>query len=429
MAIFADIKTPYVNDVTLKRIMSPRVKDNIFQGLTIKPGEGVTEKFSEDTDAAEIQVIRLKNIDDYGREIGASANGGWFNSDSVAASSTEAYGIKIIECIDRCIDIPTNAQDMVNTDLAEGELSNLVGRVASCVVAGSLAAYAVKHFNTFDNTATSNRVTLASSNPDLFGGIVDAIGKLNNGNEAQGIQAYPSEGRAIYMRNKAYITLFKTGKIIAGGSNYAQTMYKDGGVDYETKPNTTTGYVGDILGCPCYVISDQIWTLAEKYAGIGAGALDGVECVVVSNVGTGRALAFNSAIKTIPSPNGQGIRLQPKYRFGVECWDEGSTIFVVDAGFTGVRGTSAAAALTVTAPGSRSKVATPTGADGGSHKFTLACTTANATILYTTDGSTPKIGNGTTYSSTVTLSAGATVKAVAYLNGMLTSDVLSLTVA
>lgn len=423
-AIFADIKTPYINELTLKKIMSNAVKDNIFQGETIKPGEGVTEKFSNDTDAAQIQVLRIKNIDDYGREIGADVNGGWFNGDNAATSSTEAYGIDILESIDRVIDIPTNAQEMINIDLAEGELRNLAGRVSSCVVAASLGAYFVKQFN----EEATNRITLDQNNPNLFDAIVDANAALNNGNEAQGIQAYPTEGRAIYMRNKAYADLFKTGKIIAGGSNYAQQMMKNGGVDYETTVNSTAGYVGDILGVPCYVISDQIWTLAEKYAGVPAGALKKVALVVVSGIGTGRAQAFNAAIKTMPAPNGQGIRLQPKYRFGAECWDELSVVPVVEYGFVAVP-VQSATELKLKAPGSRLKAATPTGQDTGSHKFTLSTTTSNATVVYTTDGTVPSFSNGTEYSSEVTLSAGATVKAVAYKNGMLSSDVLTLVVA
>ncbi len=49
-ALFADIKTPYVNEATLKRVMSSRVKENIFQGIFTRPGEAVIEKYSEDTD-------------------------------------------------------------------------------------------------------------------------------------------------------------------------------------------------------------------------------------------------------------------------------------------------------------------------------------------------------------------------------------------
>ena len=89
-ALFAAINTPFVNDVTLKRIMSTRGKDNIFQGIFTRPEEACTEKYSTDTDSAEIQIIRVKpnNID--AREIGGENNGGYFNEDDAYTSRTEA---------------------------------------------------------------------------------------------------------------------------------------------------------------------------------------------------------------------------------------------------------------------------------------------------------------------------------------------------
>lgn len=352
--LFADIKTPFVNDITLKKVMSARVKDNIFQGILTKPGEAVTEKFSEDTDAAEIQVVRVKPDDTDARELGASVNGGWFNANSASTPATEAYPIRIIETIDNQIDIPTNAQDMIAVDLAEAELTNLAGKVNRNINAATIAAYLVAYCNKYDATATGNAVELASSNPKYLDALVDAQAKLDDGNADQGIDTYPSESRAILIRASAKAALLKSGQLIVGGSNYAQDIIRQGGVDANTKPNTTVGYVGDIAGSPVYVVSNPVWTLAEKYAGVTAGAFAGVQMLVVSSIGTGRALAFNSAIKMIDSPAGQGRRIQPKYRFGVECWDAMSVVPVVSNGWDSPRATSAAGALVVRAPGSRS---------------------------------------------------------------------------
>jgi hypothetical protein len=94
--------------------------------------------------------------------------------------------------------------------------------------------------------------------------------------------------------------------------------------------------------------SKSIWAKAEQYMGLTKGALDNVEMLVVSGVGTGRALAFNSAIKIIDSPKGQGRRIQPKYRFGAECWDALSVVPCVNSSFTAPEGV-----ITIKAPGSR----------------------------------------------------------------------------
>ena len=68
-----------------------------------------------------------------------------------------------------------------------------------------------------------------------------------------------------------------------------------------------------------------------------------------------RALAFNSKIKIVDAQNGQGLRIQPKYRFGVECWDALSVVPIFSAAFTNPV-TSAATALYVCGPASRPAV-------------------------------------------------------------------------
>ena len=163
MATFADIKTPYINEITLKRILSSQVKENIFQGIVVKPEEGVTEKYSENTDAAEIQVIRVKPNRNDAREAGASKNGGWFNSEDAAQPSTEAYGIPLITTIDRNIDIPTNAQGMIDVDLASKEASNLSGLVNRNINAASIAAFIAKNFNNVAGVEKRNANADASS--------------------------------------------------------------------------------------------------------------------------------------------------------------------------------------------------------------------------------------------------------------------------
>ena len=342
-ALFADIKTPYVNEATLKRVMSNRVKENIFQGIFTRPNEAVTEKFSNDTDAAQIQVIRVKPNTNLARELGSDVNGAWFNNANASTPTTEAYGIDIITTIDDVIDIPTNQQDMMNVDVAEAELSNLAGRVNKNVNAITIAAQLATNFN----AGATNKVTISGDN--YLSAIIEAGTKLDDGNEAQGIDAYPDDQRAILVRSSAKAALLQKGQIIIGGSNDAQTMLKKGGLDVDATPDVAaTGYLGEVDNTPVYMASKAVWALAERYMGLTAGALDGVEMLVVSAVGTGRALAFNAAIKMIDSPNGQGRRIQPKYRFGAKCWDELSVVPVVKSTFTLPEGT-----ITVKAPGSR----------------------------------------------------------------------------
>ena len=361
--LFADIKTNYINALTTKRILSPAVKENIFQGIFTKPDEAVTEKYSEDTDASEIQVLRVKPNQNDARELGADTNGKWFNSEDAAEPQTEAYGIRIITTIDRPIDIPTNAQDMVSVDLLSSETKNLAGLVNRNINAATIAAMLAKNFNNiagFDRRGSeaATAITALSSNwVTVSGGkytdaIIDAAAKLDDGNDAQGIDAYPDDMRAVIIRPTIKASVLKSMTGLYGGTAVFDVLKKSG-LDTDARPEiATTGYVGEIANMPVYVASGVVWSLVEKYLGLAAGALANVAGVVVSAVGTGRALAFNSKIKIVDAQGGQGLRIQPKYRFGVECWDALSVVPSFSAAFTNPV-TSAATALYVCGPASR----------------------------------------------------------------------------
>ncbi len=346
--IFADISAPYINNVTLKRILSPKVKENIFQNIIVKPEEAVTEKFSEDTDAAEIQVLRLLPQAINAREIGATTNGGFYNSLGALESGTEAYGIQILQTIDQPITIPTNSQDMISIDLVSGEVKNLSGIVARNVNAMSLAAMLAKNFNniagydqrnsnaaatTLTEATPSNWVTLAS-NGSYVDAIIDALANLDNGNEAQGIDAYPDDMRAIFIRPTIKAAVLKSMVGLYGGTGVFDVLQR-GGLDRTAKPEVaTTGYVGEIGNTPVYCLSAVGWSLVEKYLGLTAGALNNLAAIVCSGVGTGRALAFNNTIKIVDAQAGQGLIIQPKYRFGAECWDPLSVVPIFSQTFT-----------------------------------------------------------------------------------------------
>ena len=346
-AIFADIKTPYVDTLTTKRILSPAVKENIFQGVMLKPNEAVTEKYSEDTDASEIQVLRLKPTANDAREIGSDKNGAWFNEQGAATSSTEAYGIQILQTIDRNIDIPTNAQDMVSVDLLSGETKNLAGLVNRNINAMTIAAMIAKNFNNIagvdkknSNAATESITALTSnwitkvSSGKYIDAIIDAGAKLDDGNEKEGIDAYPDDMRCVIIRPSIKGEILKNMTGLYGGTAVFDVL-KKAGLDTGATPEiATTGYVGEVANMPVYCASGVVWSLAEKYLGLSAGALADLSAIVCSAVGTGRALAFNSKIKTIDAPSGQGLRLQPKYRFGAECWDALSVVPIFAKAFT-----------------------------------------------------------------------------------------------
>ncbi len=65
------------------------------------------------------------------------------------------------------------------------------------------------------------------------------------------------------------------------------------------------------------------------------------------------------------------------------------------------------------------------GTYGTAQSVTISTTTSGATIRYTTDGSIPSATNGAVYSSPVTISQNTTLKAIAYKDYMLNSNVIT----
>ena len=81
------------------------------------------------------------------------------------------------------------------------------------------------------------------------------------------------------------------------------------------------------------MVSKPIWALVEAYLDLAAGTLaDNVLGLVVASEATGRGIAFQNSIKIIDNPRGQGYRLQPLTRWGVEVFiPAGVKLIVKDA--------------------------------------------------------------------------------------------------
>lgn len=351
---FGNYREPYINNATLKKLYSKVVKDNIFQDIIARDGEACTEKYCEDTSVAQVTVLRVLPGNGDPRAIGADKNGGFFNADGASLSETVAYGVNLLDVFDKMHDIPEVQQDMMSVDLAAQRAKIVGGQVARGINGCTFAAQLAKNFNDIaTSTITSNLVTLPATpgGADYLNAIIEASAHLDDGDVDNGVDTYPIEERAIFVRPSLYAKLMQKGAIIVGGSNYAQDMLKDGGVSHGDKADNVTGFCGRILDMPVYKIAKPTMAMVEAYLGLTAGALDKVAGFVVSGTGTLRGLAFNATIKQIDSPDGAGIRMQPLYRWGAECILGTSVSVITENGF--VNPATNEAPLVVKAPASR----------------------------------------------------------------------------
>ena len=347
----ANINSPKLDGEALRRYTSKNIMENIFQEILALPEKGVTEKFSEDTDASEIRIIRQITPDISARRMGASKNGGYFNTNSAILPQSVEYGLKILYMIDDQIDFPTVMDEMVELPVAEATTKAVAGVVARNINASTLAHQLASVINQeIAQEGSTNYVALSASGA-YKDALLDANGKLDDGDVDNGIDIFPVDGRQIFARSATRTGLFKNGNVVVGGSNYAQEMLARGAISPNTYKQDKLQYVGEIDSVPMCVVAKPVWDLAEKYLGLDAGKLNTVDAVVCAGIATGRALAFNNSVKIIDCPRGQGKTAQYKYRWGVEVFSFKGIVPVLENGST--LSTISETALTIEAPASK----------------------------------------------------------------------------
>lgn len=215
--IGTNFSAPKLDGEALRRYTSKNIKENIFQNILALPEKGVTEKFSEDTDASEIRIIRQVVPAIEARRLGASVNGGYFNSNNPLLPQSVEYGLKILYMIDDQIDFPTVMDEMVELPVAEATTKAVAGLVARNINASTIAHQLASVVNQEVAEANSTNYVALASTGAYKDALLDANGKLDDGDVENGIDIFPIDGRQIFAKAGTRTGLFKAGNIIVGG--------------------------------------------------------------------------------------------------------------------------------------------------------------------------------------------------------------------
>ena len=327
---FAGYTAPSVDGQALARQLSPTVLVNVVQSLFHTPGRGVSQNVVIDTNAIEVRVIREKPLTQKARTIGETTDGGYFSSQTAEQPTSDEYGLRVNLVYDTPIDIPTNMQDMIPIDLANATIRNYVQAVAKNINASTIAEQIAGNgtlLGTQDlataGSGSSVQVTIGTD--DILEKFQDAQVYLDNGDSTNGVDTFPMSSRIALWRSDAKRAFYKDATGVFSINNWkAQDMLAIGAVDPVSVPNTEmNGFFGEIDQCYNYFVASAVWTLAEDYmrqdgSPVASGFLDVVKGYICASMGTLRGIAINSTMKIVDSQAGQGIRLQPKQRWGVE---------------------------------------------------------------------------------------------------------------
>lgn len=324
---------PVINGIAARTVFANTALENIYQEEIETGGRGCTQKFSTDTTGAQIRVVRPLPLPIDARQLGAAINGGNFSAYKYQPE-TATYGLDIITVIDDQVDIPDVNMDMIPVDIAKMYIKNISDKVVLNINAIKIAARVYTCFSAEEeDETTANIAKFVAGQDKLLDKVVYTNALLNRGDRKNGVSAFPM-GDRIGLVSANYYAEFLTsnGVLSLGGANYAYDILRKGGLDSETDTPKllNNGYIGTIAGIPFHFVSDLVLSVACEYLGLPETELDNVVCHVSSAHGNLFGLATGNSINTIPSPEGQGVRLQPKYRMGAACIMPKSVAWLVD---------------------------------------------------------------------------------------------------
>lgn len=321
-----------VNDTATQVLAAKQIKENIFVDILHRNGYGVTQQ--EGTNVSTLRMLKIPPTTAGARTLGANTNGNFFNSNAAEIPQVIEYDMNLLYVFDHVFDLPEVQQDMCPVSIFDATTKNIGGRVATEINASTIAEQLVNRFNAADtaNAWTDIGVVLPESG-GYYAAVQEASTMLDNGDETNGIQAFPFDEREIIMRPQFRASLMSDQGVLIGGSNYAQSMLAKGVLSPDAKKDFGNMYVGEIDGIPCYIAPAAIWTRAGQWTYTtsastntqgGATTFASVNAIVMAASATDRGISTQDYIKIIDSPNGAGKRLQPLTRWGINvCYGAG----------------------------------------------------------------------------------------------------------
>lgn len=378
----SDFNQPTINAVQARLVLSNEILRNVGQNIIENDGEGVTQRFAKDTKGGRINVIRVLPLTQEARSLGADFNGASFPTGDFEQPQTVQYGLDIITVIDKPIAIRSAQKDMIPVDLLEAETRNfsllMYRNINSMTIAGKIAKSLVdgqwKEVDLSGASATAIRDA-----------VIQANAKLDEGDQEQGVDMFPTEDRIAVIRPSIRPYLLSANNILVGGSNYAQDILAKGTLDTASTRDQRNGFIGVIDGLPTYMANASIWTLAERYLGLPAGELDGVYGYISSAMANARGIALDENIKIVDAIAAQGVLIQPDCRMGFEAFYTKGNVFLVKTSFV-----KPAVTMKLLAPASRFKpvvaLSVNSGASAPVGTFTLGTgrTVASGQYLFAT---------------------------------------------
>lgn len=337
--VLSPTNATYINGVSAERRFSAAVLKNMYQGLVEKGGRGINDKFvteSDATESAQVFVNRVLPVKMQPREMGASKNGASFSANR-HYTQTITVGIELLQVLDDPIIIPRARQDMIKVDLLAEQTEIYSNRLATILNGATFASKLLASWLADEYNQKTLAVPAQAGDPSILNQFIEANSLLDEGDSANGIDIFPEDTRVGVFKPSYRATLKTSGVLVIGGANYAYDIAKGDAISQgSTARKSEDGYIGDIDGVPCHIISNESLRHADGFLGFAEGELKASDLVgyIASSYANARGVSTAKQIKVVDAIDGQGLVLQPYTKFGVVCWyPKGNVILTKSANF------------------------------------------------------------------------------------------------
>jgi len=321
--------------------LSQTIIEAIYIADIFRDGQSVTARYANGVpEAGAIRVLLETPFDmtsrtlGYGGRSGTTGNAGTINTNPDVVPTNEEIMIYLNQLNDQDILFPDLSHTHLPIDIVASKLAGYAASVAqdrnASILAEILAYNIFRAMNAGDNIVNPSNANLSATSPtgwrdeNSYAELINELNsRMDNGDTISGAYTYPTEGRTIIGRpgfiNGAMNR--KSGIIMLGG-DLSQQMLREYTFDLNISDRSFVGnsYKGHALNFHWQSAADYIWSLAERYLGLAAGALDNVQAVAVSHQANAVATGVDLGLKSIDSPKPRGIKYQPLNRWGAESF-------------------------------------------------------------------------------------------------------------
>lgn len=339
----------YLDGNMVNAELSNVIAEAIYIEEIFRDGQSVTGKYTTDRRAGAVRVMldtplpHSSRTTSFGGRAGTPGNAGVINVNPPLLPTNDEFMVYLNQVNDQSMIFADLAKEYIPLDVMAKKIAGYAKSVAQDRSASTLAeiiSYAI--YRSINGGENIQNITDLNAEDAYATAVNDLNAKLDNGDPLRGAYTYATEGRTIIGRPSFINKVFnrKSG-IILNGSDLAQEMLKNYDLDVRMsdKNYVGTGYKGYALGFHWQSAPDYIWTLAEKYLGLSAGALANIHAIAVSFEATAMGRIIDLGVKLIDANEVRGVKAQPLNIWGHEAFRKSyiiGTDAITNTYFTGL---------------------------------------------------------------------------------------------